>query len=114
MHELHPLDLRKWLVHSQKTLSHAAAISQNKHLIRAASRYHMTSSVLVGDIGATNARFALASSGNLNAISSFEVAKSEQFTDVLATFLKQHCGSGLHAPRSALPCHHLCSLPPTK
>jgi hypothetical protein len=37
MHELHPLDLRKWLVHSQKTLSHAAAISQNKHLIRAAS-----------------------------------------------------------------------------
>jgi hypothetical protein len=32
MHELQPLDLRKWLVHSQKTLSQAAAISQNKHL----------------------------------------------------------------------------------
>jgi hypothetical protein len=33
LHELQPLDLRKWLVHSQKTLSQAAAISQNKHLI---------------------------------------------------------------------------------
>jgi len=33
MHELQPLDLRKWLVHSQKALSQAAAISQNKHLI---------------------------------------------------------------------------------
>jgi hypothetical protein len=33
MYELQPLDLRKWLVHSQKTLSQAAAISQNKHLI---------------------------------------------------------------------------------
>jgi hypothetical protein len=33
LHELQPLDLRKWLVHSQKTLSQAAAISKNKHLI---------------------------------------------------------------------------------
>jgi hypothetical protein len=33
MHEVQPLDLRKWLVHSQKTLSQAAAISQNKRLI---------------------------------------------------------------------------------
>jgi hypothetical protein len=33
MHELQPLDLRKWLVHSQKTLSQAAAITQDKHLI---------------------------------------------------------------------------------
>ena len=51
----------------------------------------MTSSVLVGDIGATNARFALVSNGNLNAISSFEVAKFGQFADVLAIFLKEHC-----------------------
>ena len=50
----------------------------------------MTSSVLVGDIGATNARFALVSNGNLNAISSFEVAKFGQFADVLAIFLKEH------------------------
>jgi len=50
----------------------------------------MISSVLVGDIGATNARFALVSNGNLNAISSFEVAKFAQFADALATFLKEH------------------------
>jgi len=91
MHELQPLDLRKWLVHSQKTLSQAAAISQNKHLIGRRARYHMTNSVLVGDVGATNARFALVSNGNLNAISSFEVAKFGQFADVLAIFLKEHC-----------------------
>jgi glucokinase len=48
--------------------------------------------VLVGDIGATNARFALLSNGNLNAISSFDVAKFRQFTDVLAIFIKEHSG----------------------
>ena len=47
--------------------------------------------ILLGDIGATNARFALLSNGNLNAISSFEVAKFGQFTDVLANFVKEHC-----------------------
>jgi len=46
--------------------------------------------ILLGDIGATNARFALVSNGNLNAISSFEVAKFSQFTDVLAIFRKEH------------------------
>ena len=51
----------------------------------------MTSSVLVGDVGATNARFALVSNGNLNAISSFEVGKFRQFADVLAIFVKEHC-----------------------
>jgi glucokinase len=51
----------------------------------------MTSSVLVGDIGATNARFGLVSNRNLNSISSFEVAKFGQFADVLAIFLKEHC-----------------------
>ncbi len=47
--------------------------------------------ILLGDIGATNARFALLSNGNLNAISNFEVAKFGQFTDVLAIFIKEHC-----------------------
>ena len=47
--------------------------------------------ILLGDIGATNARFALLSNGNLNAISSFEVAKFGQFTDVLTIFIKEHC-----------------------
>jgi glucokinase len=48
-------------------------------------------SILVGDIGATNARFALISNGNIKAINSFEVAKFRKFTDVLALFLKEHC-----------------------
>ena len=48
-------------------------------------------SVLLGDIGATNARFSLLSNGNLGAISSFEVAKFGQFTDALAIFIKEHC-----------------------
>jgi glucokinase len=47
--------------------------------------------ILLGDIGATNARFSLLSNGKLNAVSSFEVAKFGQFTDVLATFIKEHC-----------------------
>jgi glucokinase len=47
--------------------------------------------VLLGDIGATNARLSLLSNGNLNAISSFEVAKFGQFTDVLEIFIKEHC-----------------------
>jgi glucokinase len=47
--------------------------------------------ILLGDIGATNARFALLSNGNLNAISSFEVAKFSQFKDVLANFVTEHC-----------------------
>jgi glucokinase len=51
----------------------------------------MSSSILLGDIGATNARFALLSNGSLNAINTFEVAKFGQFTDVLAIFIKEHC-----------------------
>jgi glucokinase len=48
--------------------------------------------ILLGDIGATNARFALLSNGNLNTISSFEVAKFGQFADVLTIFIKERCG----------------------
>jgi glucokinase len=47
--------------------------------------------VLLGDIGATTARLALLSNGNLNAISSFEVAKFDQFTDVVAKFVTERC-----------------------
>ena len=46
--------------------------------------------VLLGDIGATNARFSLLSNGNLSAISSFAVAEFGQFTDALAIFIKEH------------------------
>ena len=46
--------------------------------------------MLLGDIGATNARFALLSNGNLNAIRTFEVAKFRQFTDALAIFIKEY------------------------
>ncbi len=52
----------------------------------------MSSSVLLGDIGATNARFALLSNGDLSAINTFEVAKFEQFVDVLAIVIEEHCG----------------------
>ena len=47
--------------------------------------------ILLGDIGATNARFALLTNGVLGAVSSFEVAKFGRFADVVATFLKDHC-----------------------
>jgi len=51
----------------------------------------LVDSVLLGDIGATNARFSLLSNGNLSAISSFGVAEFGQFTDALAIFIKEHC-----------------------
>src|SRR5215470_9396378 len=51
----------------------------------------LVDSVLLGDIGATNARFSLLSNRHLTAISSFEVAKFGQFPDALAVFIKEHC-----------------------
>ena len=45
--------------------------------------------VLLGDIGATNARFALASKDALGEVRSFEVAKYPLFMDALAVFLKE-------------------------
>jgi glucokinase len=47
--------------------------------------------ILLGDIGATNARFALLANGVLGAVSSFDVAKFARFTDVVAIFLKDRC-----------------------
>jgi glucokinase len=44
--------------------------------------------VVLGDIGATNARFALASENGLGQVKTFEVAKFPQFTDALDVFLK--------------------------
>ncbi len=51
----------------------------------------LVDSILLGDIGATNARLSLLANGNLSAISSFEVTKFGQFTDALAIFIKEHC-----------------------
>jgi glucokinase len=48
--------------------------------------------ILLGDIGATNARFALLANGVLGTVSSFEVAKFAQFPDVVAIFLKDRRG----------------------
>jgi glucokinase len=45
--------------------------------------------VLLGDIGATNARFALAGKDVLGQVRSFEVAQFPQFRDALAVFLKE-------------------------
>ena len=47
--------------------------------------------VLLGDIGATNARFALLINGVLSPINSFDVVNFAQFADAVALFLKDHC-----------------------
>ncbi len=46
---------------------------------------------LLGDIGATNARFALLTDGALGPVRSFEVAGFARFADAAAVFLKDHC-----------------------
>lgn len=45
--------------------------------------------IVLGDIGATNARFALANKDAIDRVRSFEVAKFPQFDDALAAFLKE-------------------------
>lgn len=45
--------------------------------------------VLLGDIGATNARFAIADKDVLGQVRSFEVAQYPQFKDALAAFLEE-------------------------
>src|SRR5260370_6890417 len=45
---------------------------------------------LLGDIGATNARFSLLANGALGPVSSFEVARYARFPDVVTAFLKMH------------------------
>ncbi len=45
--------------------------------------------VLLGDIGATNARFAIAGDDELGPVRSFEVATFTRFVDALAAFLKE-------------------------
>ena len=47
---------------------------------------------LLGDIGATNARFCLLASGTLGPVLNFEVARYTCFPDVVADFLKMHGG----------------------
>jgi glucokinase len=46
---------------------------------------------LLGDIGATNVRFALLSNGVLGPIKWFTVADFPRFTGAVATFLDRHC-----------------------
>ena len=46
--------------------------------------------VLLGDIGATNARFALLTNGTLEPVKSFDVASFARFTDAAAAFLKDN------------------------
>jgi glucokinase len=50
-----------------------------------------TKHVLLSDIGATNARFALLSNGALGSVKSFDVTGFARFEDATATFLKDHC-----------------------
>ena len=44
--------------------------------------------VLLGDIGATNARFALLAHGTVSSLTSFDVAKYAQFADAVTAFLQ--------------------------
>ena len=46
--------------------------------------------VLLGDIGATNARFALLANGVVGPVGSFDVTRFARFADAVATFLKDH------------------------
>ena len=46
--------------------------------------------VLLGDIGATNARFALATETVLGPVTTFEVNRFARFTDVVDLFLRDH------------------------
>jgi glucokinase len=46
---------------------------------------------LLGDIGATNARFALLASGTVGPVKSFDVARFARFADAVAIFLTDHC-----------------------
>ena len=48
--------------------------------------------VLLGDIGATNARFALLTDGVLGAVDSIAVADYPHFADAVEAFLGQHGG----------------------
>jgi len=50
-----------------------------------------TGHILLGDIGATNARFALLANGELGPVKSFDVASFPRFVDAAAIFLKDHC-----------------------
>jgi glucokinase len=45
---------------------------------------------LLGDIGATNARFSLLTNGALGSVANFEVARYPGFLDAVADFLKLH------------------------
>jgi glucokinase len=49
--------------------------------------------VLLGDIGASNARFAILSNGEIGRIRYFSVAEFPRFTDVVNAFWKHDCGS---------------------
>ena len=55
--------------------------------------------VLLGDIGATNARFALATESILGPVTTFEVNRFARFTDVVNVFLRDHsdCSRLSHA-----------------
>jgi glucokinase len=49
-----------------------------------------TGPLLLGDIGATNARFALLTNGVLGPVKNFDVASFARFIDAAAIFLKDH------------------------
>jgi len=75
---------RRWRVSTPRVSNQAGKGSQREGSILARH-------VLLGDIGATNARFALLANGALGPVKSFDVARFGRFADAAATFLKDHC-----------------------
>jgi glucokinase len=58
--------------------------------------------VVLGDIGATNARFALLESDSLGPVRNYEVANYRRFTDVLEAFLGEATDRGARIQRAFL------------
>ena len=57
-------------------------------------RFHRQPHILLGDIGATNARFAELTEGRLGTVATFEVARFPTFKDVLSKFLERYRSGG--------------------
>jgi glucokinase len=75
---------RRWRVSTPRVLDEAGIAAKREGSILARH-------VLLGDIGATNARFALLANGALGPVKSFDVAGFARFADAAAIFLKDHC-----------------------
>jgi len=73
----------------QRYLGFMLASRENVHRLRDAMPLRLEQTLL-GDIGATNARFSLLTDGALGPVSNIEVARYAQFPDAVTAFLDKH------------------------